>query len=785
MKKRQCVLSVVRHIPLPHVLLHLELQGAVQGVGMRPFVKNLATEMGLTGYIENTIQGVTIEVEGLKEELKLFERRLHDELPPLALITACTSTDFGPCGYGPFTIRTSSVEGDCVAAMLPDAATCPDCLREMNDPESRWYRYPFLSCTHCGPRATFMRGFPYDRAKTSMEKFPMCPDCRAEYNNSANRRYHAQSIACPVCGPQLALWNRLGAVVAERDDALKAAIGALKWGKIVAVQGLGGFHLMVDATNQDAVVRLRERKHRYEKPFALMYSSIERIEEHCELSATSVRHLTSSAAPIVLLARKEEGLFREYPAEAVVGDMNPYFGIMLPYTPLQHLLLQGMDRPLVATSGNLSEEPMIIDRDEAVLRLRDIADLFLVNDRPIVRPMDDSVAYPEVCGTPLVLRRGRGFAPFPMQVPESEVCILAVGPHQKNTVALKLPGSNVVVSQHNGNLDTRSSEANFRTTIDDLLTLYGVTPDIVACDMHPNYYSTEWAQGCGAQLAYVQHHEAHVLAVAGEHSLTGGYLGVAMDGTGLGHDGTIWGGEFFAVTDDAIERIAHLKQFRLLGGDAVAREPYRSALGVLHAVYGPSFRETCADLPPVIATTDEDIDLFAHMLEYGDSSPLCSSTGRLFDAVASILGLRHRCGYEGQAAMELEWCAMRACDEVPYGLPTISLVSHAHAPIELCFDDVIRTLCNAVREQIPVAELALYFHTALASAMVQVAVVSGHDRVVLSGGCFQNKLLLETTVRLLQKKKKTAYVASRLPPNDGAVAFGQVCSVLRNKEKKR
>lgn len=756
----------------------VEVEGAVQGVGFRPFVASLARRHHLGGFVQNTMHGARFAFEGNSKDVTRALQEF-DRLPRLAFITKKTvHKDESLERDTAFRILSSDADGEATAHILPDASICPDCLRELFDPASRWYRYPFISCTNCGPRATITTGLPYDRQKTSMRDFLMCPSCRYEYEDPSDRRYHAQPIACPHCGPQLALWNKEGETIATHDDALCAAAQAILGGKIVAVKGLGGFQLIVDATNEEAVRQLRARKHREDKPFALMYPTLALMEDHAILTDAERALLSSPASPIVLVKRKhgKDVSTREcYPARNVVGERNSLFGVMLPYTPLHALLLEELDRPIVATSGNISDDPIIINEKEALTRLANVADLFLVHNRPIVRPMDDSIVRMTSQG-PLILRRARGYAPFPVQIPDGAHTLLAVGAHQKNTVAMGI-GEDGRVSQHIGDLGTIATEESFIHAIDDLKMTFRATPDLVVSDLHPDYSSTEWAEGSGSRIVRVQHHVAHVLAVAGEHGLTGNYLGVAMDGTGYGLDKTIWGGEFFAVSDLKIERIAHLRQFRLPGGERAAREGYRCAFGICDQLHDVETNDL-----PFMRHIGENEKIFRTMCEKGVSAPYTSSVGRLFDAVAAILDVRHRSGFEGHAAMELEWCADRGASGKHYDCSPFRITQETDGCMVLDWREMITSLIDGMRERIPKEVLAAAFHDTLAHAIVMIAQQQKEERVVLSGGCFQNTRLLETTIRLLRESGFVPFRAEVLPSNDGAIAYGQLVFARQPKE---
>ncbi|MCX5790123.1 MAG: carbamoyltransferase HypF, partial [Elusimicrobia bacterium] len=640
----------------PACRVRVRIHGAVQGVGFRPFVHRLARSLKLTGWVSNGVEGVAIEAEGPEAALKDLLLRLEKDKPPRAAIYSFEAAWLDPAGYEDFRIRESDPGGAKTAIVMPDIATCPQCLRELLDPSDRRFRYPFINCTDCGPRFSIIEGLPYDRPKTTMRGFPMCPRCRAEYEDPDTRRFHAQPNACPACGPHLELWSPEGGVLASREEALSSACEALRAGSIVALKGIGGFQLLVHARREEAVQELRRRKRRDEKPFALLFPTLAAVRGACEVSPAEERLLSSPEAPIVLLRRKgSDGV-----AQAVAPH-NPLLGVMLPYSPLHHLLMTELGFPVVATSGNLAEEPICIDNHEALSRLRKIADVFLVHDRPIARPVDDSVAR-VVLDRELLLRRARGYAPLPVPLPRTAWATLAVGGHLKNTVALSPAGSGeAFLSQHVGDLATQEAFGAFERAIASLKGLYDCEPARVVCDLHPDYRSTRFAEASGLPLLRVQHHQAHVYAcmadnglgppAAGEPAL----LGVAWDGTGWGPDGTVWGGEFFTVRHDGIERAAHWRRFRLPGGERAVREPRRSVLGLLYEIFGEAlFGRT--DLKPLAAFTASEREVLRGMLAKGVNAPRTSSVGRLFDAVAALAGLRAVNAYEGQAAMELEHC---------------------------------------------------------------------------------------------------------------------------------
>jgi hydrogenase maturation protein HypF len=743
------------------------VRGVVQGVGFRPFVYRLATQMRLKGWVLNSAQGVFIEVEGAREMLQSFLFHLERDKPPRAVIQSLEFSFLDPVGYDRFDIRYSDQNGRKTVLILPDIAVCTDCLREIFDPGNRRYRYPFTNCTNCGPRFTIIEALPYDRPLTSMSRFAMCPDCRREYLDPSDRRFHAQPNACPHCGPHLELWDPRGIALAKEEEALLRAVEIVRHGQILALKGIGGFQLMVDARNASAVQRLRARKRREEKPFALMYPSFDLAQEDCHISDLEARLLLAPEAPIVLLHRSRS---KSLLAPAV-APANPSLGVMLPYSPLHHILMTDLGFPVVATSGNLSDEPICIDESEALRRLEGVADFFLVHNRPIVRHVDDSVAR-VVFDREMVLRRARGYAPLPIHMKDTLPCVLAVGAHLKNSVALSV-GKEIFISQHIGDLETSEAFSAFRRTTADLPRLYEVQASVIGCDMHPDYLSTKHATRMRSPLHQVQHHFAHVLACMAENELEDPVLGVSWDGTGYGTDGTIWGGEFLLTDEDSFQRVAHFRQFRLPGGDAAVKEPRRTALGVLYEIWGDNVI-TDRRLAPIASFSDSELVVLQQMLAREINSPRTSSAGRLFDAVASILGLRHRVSFEGQAAMELEFAIQPAINEVyPFevtdGLPCI--VDWAPMIPEILID---------LQKGQPTGNISAKFHNTLTESIVAVARKVGETRILLTGGCFQNQYLVERSVRRLLDAGFRPYWHQRVPPNDGGIALGQAVAAARS-----
>ena len=741
--------------------LRILVHGAVQGVGFRPFVYRKAAALGLSGWVENSLDGVTVEAEGDGDQIAALIRAFRENPPPNAVVRSIDSVETAPCGGTAFAIRESAAEGARTASVLPDLATCEDCLRELFDPADRRYRYPFVNCTHCGPRYSIIENIPYDRARTSMRHFPMCALCRAEYENPADRRFHAEPNACPDCGPRLALWDAGGDELACGDNALLAAEAAIRDGRIVAVKGIGGFHLLVDARGEAAVARLRQRKRREEKPFAVMFPSLADIGDACTVSATEKALLTGSARPIVLLRRAADRL------AASVAPGNPRLGAFLPYAPLHHLLLRELGFPVVATSGNKSDEPIATDEKKALERLAGIADLFLVHDRPIVRAIDDSVAR-VVCGEAQILRRARGYAPAPIAVPGVPGGILALGGHLKTTVAVSRPGE-IVLGQHLGDLETIEARAAHTRAVADTTRLFAVEPRVVVRDLHPDYALRRAVETTGIPIAAVQHHLAHVAAAMAERAIAPPVLGAAWDGTGWGPDGTVWGGEFLLVAREGWRRVAHLRRFRLPGGEAAVREPRRAALGLLYEAFGEEAL-AMTDLAPAVAFSAAERVVLGKMLARGVNAPFCSSAGRLFDAFAALCGLRQRASYEGQAAAELEWAAEASAADRGY---EFSLRDGEAGCLVVDWQPALASALADLRAGAGAGPVAAAFHEGLAAVIAAVARRLGVLRVVLTGGCFQNARLTEAAVEALRAAGCEPLWHRQVPPNDGGIALGQ------------
>jgi len=747
----------------------LTVRGAVQGVGFRPCVYRLATELGLSGWVSNSAEGVFVELEGGREQVQRFVLRIESEKPPRSFIQSLETSWLDPAGYSRFEIRASESRGAKTALVLPDIAICEDCLREMFDPRNRRYLYPFTNCTNCGPRFSIIEALPYDRPNTSMRHFEMCRECREEYENPLDRRFHAQPNACPDCGPNVELWEPSGAALRTHHPAIVWAGNAIRAGKILALKGLGGFQLLVDARSEEAVRRLRKRKHREGKPFAVMFPSFELLCQEVEVSEAEERLLQSGEAPIVLLRRRAHVRARSALVANSVAPSNPYLGVMLPYTPLHRLLLAQLDFPVVATSGNLSDEPICIDEHEALERLRVIADLFLVHNRPIVRHVDDSVVR-LMAGRELVLRRARGYAPLPIQLKQPSPPTLAVGGHLKNTVAISVDRQ-VFISQHIGDLETVVAFAAFRRAANDLPELYETRPTQVAADAHPDYLSTRFAREAGLPVVSVQHHYAHVLACMAENELDPPAFGIAWDGTGHGPDGTVWGGEFLKITATGFERFAHLRTFRLPGGETAIKEPRRCALGVLYEIFGDAvFART--DLASFCAFSATELGALKAMLERGLNAPLTSSAGRLFDAVSSLAGLCQVTVFEGQAAMELEFALDRVKTEQSYQMVYRDGVAD--------WEPMIREIVKEILSGADPGRVSAKLHNTLVEVIIREAQRASEDRVVLAGGCFQNKYLTERAIRRLREEGFRPYWHQRVPPNDGSIALGQILAAARH-----
>lgn len=743
--------------------LSVRVRGIVQGVGFRPFVFQLAERYQLTGWVRNTNTQVEIEVEGGDEALTDFLRDLRESAPPLARIDEIVSEERPASGFTSFEIIESQLDAGW-QSIPPDTASCDACLDELLDPDERRYRYAFTNCTHCGPRFTIIDSLPYDRNRTTMRCFPMCEDCRREYEDPRDRRFHAQPIACPACGPRL--WLQMPDAEFAQGDPIEACASLLEGGSIVAVKGLGGYQLACDATNPEAVARLRAHKRRWGKPFALMVPDLEWVERLCEVTAVEMEVLKSRERPIVLLKQR--------PGSSLAADIAPgldTLGLMLPYTPLHHLLLDRFAGPLVMTSGNLSEEPIAIGNREAVERLSDIADAFLFHDRDIYARYDDSVV--RVLGDTVVpIRRARSYAPAPIDLPfTARRDILACGAQQKNTFCL-VKESKAFLSQHIGELENLETLLHFESSLETFKRLFRIEPRVIAHDMHPDYLSTRFAHDYAdpsAMRVVVQHHHAHVVSAMAEHGIAEPVIGVAYDGTGYGTDGAVWGGEILVADWKSFKRIGHLRYAPMPGGEAAIRKPYRMAAGYVWSLCAASE----AEFAPFIATlpVGERI-ILRRQLEVQLNTPLTSSCGRLFDGAAALLDVRREAVYEGQAAVELEALADPRVDDIyPFDVlreGDVWVVDPAAT---------LRALWCDFRAGRSISTVAAAFHNTVAAFTLDVCREArdehGLNRVVLSGGCFQNALLIRRLLDGLQAGGFEVFTHRLVPPNDGGLSLGQ------------
>jgi hydrogenase maturation protein HypF len=745
------------------VRLRIRVSGIVQGVGFRPFIYRLATEHGLAGYVLNDAGGVTIEAEGSLSAVSGFLTGIVKEKPPRARVDTLSAYFVDAGGEPGFRIRESEAGSEQTVLVSPEIATCEDCLRELRDPSDRRYAYPFINCTNCGPRYTIIRDTPYDRSNTTMDVFEMCPECRAEYEDPGDRRFHAEPNACWSCGPVVTLRDSSGGEV-DCEDPIRHAAALLGDGKIVAVKGLGGFHLAVDAGDDAAVVRLRERKRREEKPLAVMARDIEAVRRFAEVGPEEERQLLDPARPIVLLRKRGVGLIAES-----VAPGNKNLGVMLPYTPIHHLLLDGDFPALVMTSGNISEEPIAIDLADAVARLGDIADFYLDHNREILSRCDDSVIR-VVGGRPVFVRRSRGYVPLPLEIDGGSVSILACGAHLKNTAALTR-GNMVFLTQHIGDLENLAAYDFFKISIDRLKKVADVEPSAVAYDLHPDYLSTRYALGLPVETKIgVQHHHAHIASCLGESGMDGPAIGIALDGTGYGPDGTIWGCEVLIATRESYERAAYLEPVPMPGGERAVVEPWRMAVSHVLNAYGGISRGI--DLARLLGRSDSEIGLVCGMIDRGLNCPMTSSCGRLFDAVSAMCGIRTRISFEGQAAIELEMAAGEAigeCYPVEIDRKAGGLVISPKA--------LIREIVNDLLAGTDRRTVSAKFHNWLAASLTEVALAlrttHGINLAALSGGCFQNEILLGGLVRLLGEKGFDVIINNLVPTNDGGISFGQ------------
>jgi hydrogenase maturation protein HypF len=739
----------------------ISIRGAVQGVGFRPFIYRIAHELNLTGYVKNSSRGVTIEAEGEKEILQTFLLKIENEKPERSFINSLEFSYLDLKSYNGFIIGESEVFENGDTLILPDIAVCNDCVDELFDPANRRYHYPFINCTNCGPRYSIIESLPYDRCNTTMKYFAMCDQCRDEYENPFDRRFHAQPIACPRCGPRIKLLDKNLKEISSGYSALLLLAELLEFGKIIALKGLGGYQLIANAVKDEPVLQLRERKHRDRKPFALMFPDLISAENSAEISELEKRLLISPESPVVLLKKKKlaHNTFSDQ-----VAPGNPYIGIMLPYTPLHHLLMRLINHPVIATSGNLSEEPMCIHEDEAFKRLGGIADYFLVHNRGIIRPVDDSVARLLNDGE-MIIRRARGYAPLPVHLGfQSKASVIALGGQLKNTISV-LKGDNVFVSQHIGDLENAETENVYRQTVNDITRIYNIEPDYVAHDLHPRYTTTRIAKSIGENTIAVQHHHAHAASCYYENQLHGTSLAVCWDGTGYGTDNTIWGGEFFLYDGNDFNRIAKLRDFRIQGNDKAVKEPLRPAAGVLYSMYFERAFNKIQFFP--VKYDLEELKIQFQLLDQKINCFTTTSAGRLFDAVAYLLKICYKSGFEGEAAMNLEFLA----DENEKGTYPFEIRGIGTWIIDWhpMMKSILRDLCLNTDAKI----ISARFHNTLVKIISSVALMSKQKSVLLSGGCFQNIFLLNGVIRKLTEFGLNVYRNQRIPTNDGGISFGQ------------
>ncbi len=743
----------------------IRVSGLVQGVGFRPFVFRLAHELGLTGVVGNDALGVVIEIQGSSHSIEEFTKRLQSDAPPLSQILDIASAEVESIDESSFRIIESRKDQSVHTLISPDVTVCPDCLREMFDPADRRYHYPFINCTNCGPRFTIVRNIPYDRPFTSMAKFPMCPTCQAEYDDPRSRRFHAQPNACWHCGPQLELWGNENNRI-ETSAPIASTIELLRAGHIVAVKGLGGFHLACDALNSASVALLRQRKRRVEKPFAIMVPTVDAARSFCHVSDAEHDALESIQRPIVLLRRKQDCAI---PDE--VAPRNRELGVFLPYTPVHALLFhEGGFKALVMTSANASEEPIAIGNEEARERLKELADYYLVHNRDILLRCDDSVVR-VVEDRRHQLRRSRGFVPVPIQLHKELPAVLAVGGELKNTICLA-QGKQAFLSQHIGDLENLAGYGFLLEAIEHLKQILEITPQIIAYDNHPDYLSTQWAlQQTGHTLVGVQHHHAHIASCMAENHLDGPVIGFALDGTGYGTDGAVWGGEVLVADYASFTRAAHLEYLPMAGSAAAIHEPWRMAISYLHHIFGPEFYSL--PLPVLTQIEPTRITLAVRMIERRINAPLTSSCGRLFDAVASVIGLRQEINYEGQAAIELENACADCSDTTAYPFE----LAMSGETLVLGARPLFQELVNDLRDAVPIAILSARFHNGLAEALAQTATIirqrSGLRRVCLSGGSFHNRRLLLHLSQLLESDGFQVFTQNQVPSGDGGLSLGQ------------
>lgn len=761
-------------------MLHeITIRGTVQGVGFRPFIFRAARRFDIRGEAANTPSGVRVLAEAEEPVVEAFIKVIKEEHPPLALVKSVeVSTLDAERAFTDFSIVETARGHSGMSMIPPDMATCPACLKELTDPSDRRFSYPFINCTDCGPRFTIVRSTPYDRPFTSMNEFAMCPECMREYGDPADRRFHAEPNACPVCGPSIS-WHHGHGRVLDEPDPINAAVQALRGGLCVAIRGLGGFHLAVDAASDSAVALLRKRKNRPHKPFAVMARDLASVCRLCHVSTVEAEALESTRAPIVLLRLKKEASGR---ISRLVAPCLDEAGVMLPYTPVHHMIFRHESCPsfLIMTSGNPGGEPICSGSEEAFEKLCRFADYFLIHNREIVNRVDDSVVRVMGGGTK-VFRRARGYVPEPLYPGRELPGVLACGADLKNTFCLA-KDSSAVMGQHCGDLFNTASYDFFMENIKGMQELTGITPEIVACDLHPDYMSSRYARSTGLPLFKVQHHHAHAVAVMAEHNIEGPVIAVVLDGTGYGEDGTVWGGEILLATTGSYRRLAHLEHLAMPGGDRAAREIWRLGLSAMFRSYGRQGRNESAIIEAMVVKKPSS-EMILEMIERGFNTPLTSSCGRLFDAVASILGIRQTVDYEGQAAMELEAFASEAAMELErflvlepdYCMPV--RLARSGGLLQIVTSDMVSRLVHLAGTNLSPSMLALSFHDwlirSVEKAVLKITAENQVKDVVLSGGCFQNRLLLEGVIEKLEKDRLRVFTGVDVPMNDGGISLGQ------------
>ncbi|HHT9112887.1 MAG: carbamoyltransferase HypF [Planctomycetes bacterium] len=758
--------------------MQISANGVVQGVGFRPYIYNLATKFSLSGFVQNDSSGVFIDVEGCDSSVDEFLTCLAKSPPPHAIIENIHYTTLPPKGYKSFIIEESAIKENNTTMICADIATCPDCLKELFDPGDHRYHYPFINCTNCGPRFTIVKDIPYDRANTTMSDFRMCHDCSSEYHDPKNRRFHAQPNACPVCGPQLMLLNNEGFAV-QTQDPISTVCTLLHDGKIFAVKGLGGYHIACDALNSKSVFLLRKRKYREDKPFAVMMENIETVNKFCFVNAKEETLLFSTQRPIVLLKKKSNCTI---PHD--IAPDNLYLGVMLPYTPLHHLIIRESGLPLVMTSGNVSDEPIAYKDNESLERLKGIADYFLVHDRDIFMRCDDSVVK-VVEDKAMIIRRSRGYAPFPLRLQYAFTKpVLACGAFLKNTFCLAR-GNHAFLSHHIGDLENTETMNSYETAIEHYKRLFSIEPAVIAYDFHPEYLSTKYALAQNDDILKigVQHHHAHIVSCMAENGIHHKVIGVAFDGLGYGDDGKFWGGEFLITDFSEYERAGHLEYVPMPGGEQAIKEPWRMAISYLYQIYGNDIPSIITPLTPHFTgetktTLDHPkIKVLLKMLSQRIHCPLTSSMGRLFDGVASLLDLQHSVNYEGQAAIKLESIAdEHIIEHYPFDID-VSAGARCSVPFIIQWHPIIKHILADVQCKVASPIISARFHNSIVDMVYQVCIIlrdsKGINDVVLSGGVFQNKFLFKRLLNKLSSQNFNVYFHKKVPCNDGGISLGQ------------